>query len=106
MSKSLNIVFAGPNRVELREEPVPRLEPDEILCEARKSLISVGTETTCLRGQFDEGSNWKDWVRSPLPAGLQHGGSGDGGRRRRSRPEARRQNRGVGKAQAAVHPES
>jgi 2-desacetyl-2-hydroxyethyl bacteriochlorophyllide A dehydrogenase len=67
--KSVNIVFPGPNQVETREEPVAAPGPGELLCEAEASLISTGTETHCLRGVFDPGTNWADWVRYPFYPG-------------------------------------
>jgi len=67
--KSLYIVFPAPGRVEVREESVSPPGPGEILCEAQKSLISIGTEMHCLRGVFDPGTNWADWVRYPFRPG-------------------------------------
>jgi 2-desacetyl-2-hydroxyethyl bacteriochlorophyllide A dehydrogenase len=67
--QSLNILFTGPGQVELREEPVAPPRPDEVLCAAEKSLISIGTETHCLRGVFEPGTMWADWVRYPFHPG-------------------------------------
>ena len=67
--QSTNIVFLAPNQVEAREEPVDRPGPGEVLCEAEVSLISTGTETYCLRGVFDAGTNWADWVHYPFYPG-------------------------------------
>jgi 2-desacetyl-2-hydroxyethyl bacteriochlorophyllide A dehydrogenase len=67
--KSRYVVFTGPDKVELREEPVADPAPGEILCRAEKSLISIGTETHCLRGVFDPGTNWADWVQYPFRPG-------------------------------------
>lgn len=67
--KSRYVVFTGPEQVELREEPVGEPGPGEVLCRAEKSLISIGTETHCLRGVFDPGTNWADWVRYPFRPG-------------------------------------
>src|SRR5688500_4423694 len=63
--KSLNIIFPEKNRIEVREETVTPPEPGEILCQAEKSLISIGTESYCLQGVFDPGTNWADWVKFP-----------------------------------------
>ena len=63
------IVFPEPGRVEVREETVSPPGPGEILCEAQKSLISIGTEMHCLRGVFDPGTNWADWVHYPFRPG-------------------------------------
>ena len=67
--KSLYVAFTGPEKVELREETVGDPGEGEVLCRAEKSLISIGTETHCLRGVFDPGTNWADWVRYPFRPG-------------------------------------
>jgi 2-desacetyl-2-hydroxyethyl bacteriochlorophyllide A dehydrogenase len=67
--KSLYVVFPEPGQVEVREELIGPPGPGEILCEARKSLISTGTETHCLRGVFDPGTNWTEWVQYPFRPG-------------------------------------
>lgn len=67
--KSLTVVFPEPGAVEVREEPVAPPGPGEILCAAQKSLISIGTETYCLRGVFDPGTNWAAWVHYPFRPG-------------------------------------
>jgi 2-desacetyl-2-hydroxyethyl bacteriochlorophyllide A dehydrogenase len=67
--QSTNIVFPAPNQVEVREEPVSLPRTGEVLCEAEVSLISTGTETYCLRGVFDAGTNWADWVHYPFYPG-------------------------------------
>ncbi len=67
--KSLAVVFPEPGAVELREEPIAPPGPGEILCAAQKSLISIGTETYCLRGLFDPGTNWAAWVQYPFRPG-------------------------------------
>ncbi len=67
--KSLNIVFPEKNKVILLEEDIASPRNNEVLCTAQKSLISIGTETLCLKGIFDEGTNWKDWVQWPFHAG-------------------------------------
>jgi 2-desacetyl-2-hydroxyethyl bacteriochlorophyllide A dehydrogenase len=63
------VVFTGPERVEVREESVGDPGPGQVLCRAEKSLVSIGTETHCLRGVFDPGTNWADWVRYPFRPG-------------------------------------
>lgn len=66
---SLNCVFQEPNRIELIEESVHEPGPGQILCAAKKSLISTGTELACLKGCFDEGTVWSSWVRYPFYPG-------------------------------------
>ncbi len=48
--------------------------PDEVLAAAEKSLISIGTESHCLRGIFEPGSNWADWVVYPFRPGYSMAG--------------------------------
>jgi len=67
--KSLYIVFPEREKVELREESIAPPGRGEILCAAEKSLISIGTETHCLRGMFDSGTNWEGWVQYPFRPG-------------------------------------
>jgi len=67
--QSLYVVFPGPGKVEVREEEIAPPGPGEVLCAAQKSLISIGTETSCLRGVFDPGTNWEDWVHYPFRPG-------------------------------------
>lgn len=66
---SLYIVFPGRSQVEVRDEPITSPEYGEVLCQAQKSLISIGTETFCLRGVFDPGTNWEEWVQFPFRPG-------------------------------------
>ncbi|RKP55548.1 chlorophyll synthesis pathway protein BchC [Cohnella endophytica] len=68
--KSLNIVFTEKQKVEvLTEEFQAELGRTEILCKAISSLVSTGTELQCLRGVFDTGTNWEDWVKYPFHPG-------------------------------------
>jgi 2-desacetyl-2-hydroxyethyl bacteriochlorophyllide A dehydrogenase len=67
--QSTNIIFPAPNQVAVSQEPVAAPGPGEVLCEAEVSLISTGTETYCLRGVFDPGTNWADWVKFPFYPG-------------------------------------
>jgi len=72
--KSMNIMFYEGEKVKLSEESVASPGENEVLCKAKKSLISIGTETLCLRGIFDNGTNWKDWVKWPFNAGYSMSG--------------------------------
>jgi 2-desacetyl-2-hydroxyethyl bacteriochlorophyllide A dehydrogenase len=67
--ESLNIIFPSPNQVSVISEPVSPPGPGEVLCEAEVSLVSTGTETYCLRGVFDPGTNWAEWVHFPFRPG-------------------------------------
>lgn len=67
--KSLCVVFPEKGEVEVWEESITPPDPGEILCAAQKSLISIGTETFCLRGVFDQDTNWARWVQYPFRPG-------------------------------------
>ncbi|MBP3965681.1 zinc-dependent alcohol dehydrogenase [Paenibacillus lignilyticus] len=66
---STNIIFPSAQVVEVREEELAPLQAGEVRCKARKSLISTGTETLCLRGIFDTNTNWESWVQYPFYPG-------------------------------------
>ncbi|MFH1086354.1 MAG: zinc-binding dehydrogenase [Chloroflexota bacterium] len=67
--RSTYVCFPEPNRIEVREEEVAAPGNGEVLCQALCSLISIGTETYCLRGVFDPGTNWASWVQYPFRPG-------------------------------------
>lgn len=67
--QSTNILFTQPGQVDLISQAIEPITDDTVLCKAVKSLISTGTETTCLRGVFDAGTNWFDWVKYPFHPG-------------------------------------
>jgi len=67
--KSIYVVFPEAGHVELRDEEVAPPGPGEVVCVAQKSLVSIGTETSCLRGVFDPGTNWAGWVKYPFRPG-------------------------------------
>ncbi len=66
---SRHVVFPEPGVVEVVEEIVAAPGVGEVRCRADVSLISTGTEGACLRGAFDPGTNWADWVRYPFRPG-------------------------------------
>jgi threonine dehydrogenase-like Zn-dependent dehydrogenase len=67
--KSRYIVFPAKQEVAVWEEAVVKPGPDELLCKAQKSLISTGTEGSCLRGVFEAGTNWEAMVQYPFRPG-------------------------------------
>jgi 2-desacetyl-2-hydroxyethyl bacteriochlorophyllide A dehydrogenase len=67
--KSLDIVFPSAGVVTTEQREVLAPGPDEILCEASRSLLSTGTETFCLAGEFDDDTFWKEWVHYPFNPG-------------------------------------
>jgi threonine dehydrogenase-like Zn-dependent dehydrogenase len=89
--QSLAVVFSGPGRVELREERLPRPRRGQELLEARCSLVSTGTELTCLRRDFAPGTHWDAWVTYPFHPGYSFvGARQDGGRVCAHAPHAQR----------------
>jgi 2-desacetyl-2-hydroxyethyl bacteriochlorophyllide A dehydrogenase len=69
MNTSTYVVFPDKQQVQIGQEEIAAPGPGEILCKAEKSLISIGTELHCLRGEFDPGTNWSDWVKYPFRPG-------------------------------------
>ncbi len=69
VTDSLEISFPKPNQVAVGTVTVPAPAPGELLCEARVSLLSTGTETFCLAGEFDPGTFWEEWVSFPFSPG-------------------------------------
>jgi 2-desacetyl-2-hydroxyethyl bacteriochlorophyllide A dehydrogenase len=67
--KSHYVVYPEPGKVDVWEEDVSPPGRGEVLCAAESSLISIGTETYCLRGVFDTGTNWEAWVQYPFRPG-------------------------------------
>ena len=52
----------------------------EVRCRALASLVSTGTESFCLAGDFDAGTFWEEWVQYPFSPGYSMTARG-GGRR-------------------------
>lgn len=66
---SLNITFPAAGQVALTHDSVPPPGPGQLRCRARKSLISRGTECFCLRGEYDPGTFWEDYISYPFAPG-------------------------------------
>ncbi len=66
---SYSIVFPEKLKVEIVKENIPGPGNGQVLCKAEKSLISIGTEMRCLRGEVDSGTNWSEWVKYPFKPG-------------------------------------
>src|ERR1700730_13883186 len=67
--EALAIIFTGPERVEVRQERLPRPRRGDVVLEARSSLVSTGTERTCLTRDFAPGTHWDAWVTYPFQPG-------------------------------------
>lgn len=66
---SQTIVFAAPRSVEVRDEEVASPDVQEVLLRTEYSLVSTGTETIVLSGEFEPGSHWDNWVKYPFHPG-------------------------------------
>lgn len=67
--KSTAIVFTGSRQVDLVETEVPDPGPDEFTIQTLVTLMSMGTELICYRGESDPGTHWHGWVRYPFYPG-------------------------------------
>ncbi|MBC7813555.1 MAG: zinc-binding alcohol dehydrogenase, partial [Burkholderiales bacterium] len=67
--KSKFIVFPEKEQIAVWDEEIAPPAEGDILCRAEKSLVSIGTELNCLRGVFEAGTNWSDWVKYPFRPG-------------------------------------
>lgn len=59
---------AGEVVVEQLDE-VPAPGPGQLVVRALSSLVSTGTESFCLAGEFDPGTFWQEWVQYPFEPG-------------------------------------
>ncbi len=50
--KRKTLIFTAPGRIEVREDSIAALDPDEVLIETSISAISAGSEMLVYRGQF------------------------------------------------------
>jgi threonine dehydrogenase-like Zn-dependent dehydrogenase len=79
--EALAIIFTGPERVEVRQERLPRPRRGDLVLEARCSLVSTGTERTCLTRDFAPGTHWDAWVTYPFQPGYSFVGVTEAGAR-------------------------
>ena len=69
MVESTYIYYPAANEIAVGADEVASPGEGQILCRAEASLISIGTESYCLRGVFDPGTNWANWVSYPFRPG-------------------------------------
>ena len=62
-------MFVQKGEVAYRHTPVPDPGPGQLLVRAARTLISTGTELTCLSGRYEPGSHWDGWVKYPFLPG-------------------------------------
>ncbi|MBI5841351.1 MAG: zinc-binding alcohol dehydrogenase [Chloroflexi bacterium] len=73
MPKAKTLLFAAPNKTEIRESDLPALKEDEVLVETIVSAISAGTEMLVYRGQFSQAVDLHDSISSDLSYPLAYG---------------------------------
>ena len=56
--KNTKVVFTGVKQVQLQQEDIPAFGDEELLVQNEVSLISTGTELTCLEANVDPDSMW------------------------------------------------
>ncbi len=52
------VTFTGPRQVEITDREMPELKGDDVLIKSAVTMISIGTELSCLDRQPDMGKNW------------------------------------------------
>lgn len=67
--KSHYIVFPDKLKVDIKSEDLPKIGDNQLLCKSAATLISIGTELRCLRGEADPDTNWSGWVKYPFRPG-------------------------------------
>jgi 2-desacetyl-2-hydroxyethyl bacteriochlorophyllide A dehydrogenase len=63
------IVFSAPRTVEITNLEISAPASGQVLIRTEHSLISTGTETIVLGGDFEPGSHWDQWVKYPFYPG-------------------------------------
>lgn len=70
MEKNTKVVFTGVKQVALQQEELPAIGDGEMLIRSEASLISTGTELTCLEANVDPDSMWaKKTIKYPMRPG-------------------------------------
>ena len=72
--KSNVVVLTGGRQVRFAEIDVPDPAPSEITLQTLVTLMSMGTEMICYRGESDPGSHWDNWVQYPFYPGYSNVG--------------------------------
>ena len=58
MAGNPTVIFAGPRQVVVEDKPIPEVRPGEVIIRTHCSLISTGTELSCLLGDLQRGGIW------------------------------------------------
>lgn len=102
------VLFPAAGEVVVEQlDDVPAPGPGQLVVRALTSLVSTGTESFCLAGEFDPGTFWQEWVRYPFEPGysmcgrVESVGPGVEGLRVGDRVAVSAPHRGLGLADAA-----
>lgn len=68
-SEAKGIVFLRQGEVGYVRSPVAEPRRGQLRVRAARTLISTGTELTCLSGRYEPGSHWDGWVKYPFQPG-------------------------------------
>ena len=63
------ILFIRQGEVAYVRNAVAEPGPGQLLVRTARTLISTGTELTCLSGRYEPGSHWDGWVKYPFQPG-------------------------------------
>lgn len=75
MASNLTVVFAGSRKVEVEDRPIPEPGPGHLLIRTQCSLISTGTELSCLDGDRPRGEVWTNYGTFPSMPGYSNIGT-------------------------------
>lgn len=67
--KANAVVFTGPRQVDFAQLDVPDPGENEFTIQTLVTLMSMGTEMICYRGESDPGTHWHGWVNYPFYPG-------------------------------------
>ena len=74
MPANPSVVFTAPRQVEVQDLPVPEPGPGQLLIRTRCTLISTGTELSCLDGTQPRGHVWSEYGSFPNRPGYSNVG--------------------------------
>ncbi len=67
--KANAVVFTGPRQVDFTQVDMPEPGNREFTIQTLVTLMSMGTELICYRGESDPGTHWHGWVNYPFYPG-------------------------------------
>ncbi|MBE6957463.1 MAG: zinc-binding alcohol dehydrogenase [Ruminococcaceae bacterium] len=67
--ENTKVIFTGIRQVELQQDNIPAITDDQFLVRTEATLISTGTELTCLEANVDPDSAWFNDIKYPMNPG-------------------------------------